>query len=149
MEPLLAILHHLAAFAIVAFLVAEFVLLRGALDRATFRRFGVIDALYGSSAGIVIGAGVARLFVGPTPVDVYLSNAFFWTKMAAFAAIALVSVYPTIVAVRWRLAARRDPELMPAERQVRRLRRVVALELGIVPVIPISAALMARGIGAL
>lgn len=69
--------------------------------------------------------------------------------MAAFGAIALASIYPTVVALRWRRASARDRSTVLADDVVRRLRRTVAAELAVVPVIPISAALMARGIGAM
>ena len=149
MDAILASLHHLAAFALVGLLVAELVLLRGRLDGDGIGRFGRVDALYGITAGLVVAAGVARLLFGATPIEVYLSNAFFWVKMAAFATVGAVSVYPTLVGLRWRRALSRDPSFQAPLGDTRRLRGLLALELAVLPVIPVSAALMARGIGAL
>lgn len=148
MDALLASIHHLAAFALVGVIVAELVLLRGALDADGIRRFGRVDALYGLTAGVVLAAGIARLLFGATPVEVYLSNAFFWLKMAAFGVVAAVSVYPTIVGLRWRRALATDAEFAAPEADAHRLRRALAVELAVLPIIPVSAALMARGIGA-
>jgi putative membrane protein len=149
MDAILASLHHLAAFSLVSLVVAELVLLRGRLDGPGIGRFGRIDALYGVTAGLVLAAGVARLLLGAAPVEFYLSNAFFWLKMAAFGVVGAISVYPTLVGLRWRRALRDDPTFEAPPAETRTLRRALALELAVLPVIPVSAALMARGIGAL
>jgi len=110
-DALLAIVHHLAAFALVGLLLAEFVLLRGPLDPDGIRRFARVDIFYGIAAGVVVAAGVARLFFGVTDIGFYLGNAFFWLKMASLATVALVSIHPTILGARWRQAVDRDPAL--------------------------------------
>jgi putative membrane protein len=149
MDAILASLHHIAAFALVGLIVGELVALRGRLDGDGIRRFGRIDALYGVAAATVLVVGIGRLFFGPTPVDVYLTNAFFWLKMAAFGVVAAVSVYPTIVGIRWRRSLAAQPAFEAPMADARRLRRALTVELAILPIIPVSAALMARGIGAL
>lgn len=149
LDAVLAILHHLAAFALTSLLVAELVLLRGPLDGGAIRRFGVVDAMYGASAGVVVVAGIGRLLFGAVPVDFYLSNAFFWIKMASLATVAGISLLPTIQGIRWRRALGADPSFVPPATQAGRVRRALAVQLAILPLIPISAALMARGIGAL
>ena len=149
LDAALAILHHIAAFALTGLLVAELVLLRGGLDAETIRRFGLIDAMYGASAGVVVVAGIGRLLFGAVPVDFYLGNAFFWIKMASLATVAAISLLPTIQGIRWRRALGADPSFVPPAAQAGRVRRALAVQLAILPLIPISAALMARGIGAL
>lgn len=149
MDAVLASIHHLAAFALVGLIVAELVLLRGRLDGEGIGRFGRVDLLYGLTAGVVVVAGIARLLFGATPVEVYLGNAFFWLKMGAFAVVGLVSVYPTLVGLRWRRSLRGDAAFEAPVADARLLRRALALELAVLPIIPVSAALMARGIGAL
>ena len=148
-DAVLASIHHVAAFTLVGVLVAELVLLRGRLDPDVIRRFGRIDAVYGVSAGVVVVAGVGRLLFGSTPVDYYLGNAFFWLKMAAFAGVAVLSIYPTVLGIRWRRAIDRDPGFAPSSGQVAAIRRSLAAELVVLPIIPVAAALMARGFGAL
>jgi putative membrane protein len=146
-DTILAIVHHLAAFALVGLLIAEFVLLRGRLDPDGIRRFSRVDASYGIAAGTVVVVGVARLFFGATDIGFYLGNAFFWLKMASLATVALVSVHPTILGLRWRKAVDRDPAFAPSATDVAAIRRSLAIELIVLPLIPISAALMARGVG--
>lgn len=148
-DAVLASIHHLAAFALVGILVAELVLLRGRLDGDAVRRFGRIDAVYGISAGVLVVAGVARLLFGATPANYYLGNAFFWLKMAAFAAVAILSIYPTVRGIQWRRALNTDPTFTPPTGEVATIRRSLAIELTVLPVIPVAAALMARGFGVL
>src|SRR3712207_185833 len=100
-DAILAIGHHLAAFGLVGLLVAELVLLRGPMRAAEIARFARVDALYGIAAGAVVAIGIGRLLFGAVPAGYYLGNAFFWTKMAALAAVALISVLPTVRALRW------------------------------------------------
>ena len=148
-DAILAIVHHLAAFALVALLFAEFLLLRGRLDRDGILRFSRVDALYGIAAVLVVVAGVARLFFGAVEIGFYLGNAFFWLKMASLAIVALVSIHPTILGVRWRKAVDRDAAFTPPATDIHAIRRSLGIELVVLPLIPICAALMARGIGAL
>lgn len=149
LDATLAILHHLAAFSLAGLLIAELVLLRGRLDGETIRRFGAIDALYGASAAIVVVVGIGRLLFGAVPVEFYLGNAFFWVKMASLATVAAISLLPTIRGIRWRRALGADPSYEPPTAEAARVRRALAVQLAILPLIPVSAALMARGIGAL
>ncbi len=130
-------------------LLAEFVLLRGHLDPDGIRRFSRVDTFYGIAAGVVVVVGVARLFFGAIDIGFYLGNVFFWLKMASLAAVALVSIQPTILGVRWRQALDRDAAFAPAATDVAAIRRSLTIELVVLPLIPISAALMARGIGSL
>lgn len=148
-DALLAIVHHLAAFSLAALLVAELVLVRGTLDAAAIARFGRIDGLYGIAAVAVIVAGIARLAFGAVPAEFYLANAFFWLKMGSLGAIAIISVLPTARGLAWRKAAAADGGFVVPAADVRLVRRAMHVELAILPLIPVSAALMARGIGAL
>ena len=149
LDAALAILHHIAAFALTGLLVAELALLRGRLDADAIRRFGPIDAMYGASAGVVVVVGIGRLLFGDVPADFYLGNAFFWIKMGALATVAAISLLPTIQGFRWRRALRDDPSYAPPMAQATRVRRALTAQLVVLPLIPISAALMARGIGPL
>jgi len=54
MSALFAFLHHVAAFALVAALVVEFVLIRDGLDATTVRRLARADMVLGLSAGVLL-----------------------------------------------------------------------------------------------
>lgn len=146
-DAVLAIAHHLAAFGLVGALVAELVIIRGPMTAAEVRRFGRLDGLYGLAAIAIVVIGIARLLFGIVPADVYLGNVFFWTKMAALAVITVISIGPTVRAMRWRRGFEADPAFAIPADGLAASRRAVAIEVAIIPLVPIAAALMARGFG--
>jgi putative membrane protein len=149
MSSLFAFLHHLAAFAMVAALVLELVLLRGPLTAWSAKRILVADAIYGASAGVLLAAGLLRVFFYEKGFGYYVNSVPFLAKMGLFIAVGVASIYPTIRFLSWRGALKqgRAPELAEAEQ--RRLRGVVHFELAAVVLIILCAALMARGVGML
>jgi putative membrane protein len=149
LDALLAILHHLAAFSVVGLLFAEVALLRGAMTGPAISRFGRVDGLYGIAFIAVVVVGIARVIWGIVPPEVYLANLWFWIKMAALIAVSLVSILPTVRGGRWRKALAADPAYAAPEADLALARRALAVELAILPVVPIAASLMARGFGAL
>lgn len=148
-DALLAAAHHLAVFSLVSLLVAERVLVREGMGGTDIARFGRIDGLYGIAAVVVIVVGISRLLFGAIPAAFYVLNLFFWVKMGALGAIAIVSIYPTVRGMAWRRAAGRDPAFTVGPDELRAVRRALHVELAIMPLIPVAAALMARGIGQL
>lgn len=144
----LAVGHHLAVFTLVGAIAAEFVLLRPGLDGVAVGRLARLDAVYGIAAVLIVAIGVMRLYWGAAGPDYYFSNHAFWGKMAAFAAVGLLSISPTIAFSRWRKALRADPGFRPTQGEIGRQRRFLHAELGFLILIPIFAAMMARGYGA-
>ena len=71
-----------------------------------------------------------------------LHNAFFWAKMASFAAIGLLSVPPTMAFIRWRKSG-----AAPDEAAIKSARRYLHTELALFVLLLIFAAAMARGYG--
>jgi putative membrane protein len=67
--------------------------------------------------------------------------------MAAFVAVALLSIMPTIRYAGWRKALDEDPSALPSDQAVGWARRMINLQLAVFVLIPTFAALMARGIG--
>ena len=72
--------------------------------------------------------GVSLLPVGvlrrlPKGWAYYSVNMFFWAKMAAFAAVALLSIAPTIRIIRWRRALAGDVAFAPAAADIANVRR--------------------------
>ncbi len=88
-----------------------------------------------------------RLFFGAKGYEYYLSNIFFWAKMALFAGIVLLSVAPTYSYIAWRRGVRADPSFRPPADDIIQLRRVLYVEAALFALIPLCAAAMARGYG--
>lgn len=141
---LLAALHHLLFFGLVAMLVAEAVLLRGALDRAAMQRLAGIDLGYGLSAMLLLVVGASRLLFGIKGWDFYAHNPWFHAKLGAFVLVGLLSILPTLRFLRWRKALAANPGFLPDAAEVAKIRGVVRFELLLVAAIFVFAAAMAR-----
>lgn len=138
----LAILHHVAVFALVATLAMEGAMLRAsALDPA---RLVKLDTRFGMTAVLVIAVGVSRVLWGGKGWAFYQDNPFFWAKIALFVAIGLLSIGPTRLFFKWRKAAAGEAGFTPPADELRRARWWVGLEaLLLVPLLACAAA-MAR-----
>jgi putative membrane protein len=51
----------------------------------------------------------------------YLWNPLFWTKIALFAIVAMLSIPPILQLVRWTKQAHSHPEFLPSDEEVRRI----------------------------
>ena len=106
--------------------------------RQSARRHGIAALLW-------IATGLARAFgsVEKQP-DFYLRNGFFWVKMGLFALVFALEIRPMMIFLRWRKERARGIAPLVAAN----LDALVALndaEVAIVILIPLVAALMARG----
>ena len=143
-DLILASSHHLVVFLLVAIFAAEFALLRPGLAGSRIGQLARIDAAYGGVAMLVIVVGVLRVIFGASGWEYYVSNYAFWAKMAAFLVMGLLTVPPTLAIRRW-LKAGQD-YVVPAE-EISANRRFIYLQAGVLVLIPIFAAAMARGYG--
>ncbi|MDQ6436529.1 DUF2214 family protein [Mesorhizobium sp. LHD-90] len=142
-DLLLAIAHHGLAFLLAALLAAELVLVRTGLDARGLPLLGRIDGVYGMTAGLLILVGICRVIFGLKGWEFYVQNPVFWLKMAALAAVGLLSIPPTRRIIRWRLAA---PGIVP-DAEIAALRNWLKAQAGFFALILIFAAAMARGFG--
>jgi putative membrane protein len=143
----LASLHHLAILALTAILAFELALTAGEVNGRAVLRLARVDSWYGAMAALVLAAGVARVFMGAKGPEYYAANVLFWIKMALFAAIAAISVLPTLRYIVWRREARLDPEFVVERKAVAAVRTVLWVEVVLLACMPIAAAGMARGFG--
>ena len=143
----MAFLHHLAAFTVVAALAVEVALFKPPLSIPQARRLQRIDQIFGVAATAVLIVGLLRVFYFEKSPGYYWHDTFFLMKFAAFLLAGLISVYPTVVFLRWKSALRAaEAPAVPAEIG-RRVRVCLMLELTCIVVILLGAALMARGFG--
>ncbi|HEY0505223.1 MAG TPA: DUF2214 family protein, partial [Lysobacter sp.] len=117
---LLACVHHLLVFGLVAMLVAESALLRGHIDRNVLQRLAGLDMGYGLCAMALIVAGLSRVWFGIKGHDFYLHNPWFHAKMGAFVLVGLLSILPTVRFLRWRKALAANPSYLPGSAEVGR-----------------------------
>jgi putative membrane protein len=146
-DLLLAIAHHLLIFTLFGLLVTEMVMLKPEIPRATLLRLARIDAAYGIIAVLIIVVGFSRVHFGLKGAAFYEQNPIFWAKIAAFVAVGLLSILPTVRIIRWRRAADADPTFRPDTEAVLTTKRYMHYEGVAFIFILVFAAMMARGIG--
>ena len=143
-DLVLAILHHLAIVSLIVLLAFEFALLKPGLSAKDLGRVTRVDAAYGATAVLVIVIGICRVIWGFKGADFYLSNPWFWAKMASFAAIGLLSIPPTMALLKWRRASRQDTTFLPPVSEIVRLRLFIHSEVALLALVVAFAAAMAR-----
>lgn len=141
---LLASVHHLLAFGLVAMLVAESTLLSRPSDASAMKRLAGVDRGLGIVATLLLAVGLWRVYGGIKGPDFYLHNPWFHAKLGAFVLAALLSLWPTVRFLKWRKALKADPSFLPSSADAAGLRRIVRFELALVAAILVCAAAMAR-----
>ena len=143
----IAYLHFVAILLLFALLVIEHQLMLQPLDLARARNLYRTDIAVGIVAGLVLFTGTVRAMHFGKGLDYYLGNSFFHAKVGLFIVIALMSLYPTQTFFKWRSALKAGelPTLSPT--QARRVTLVIRIELLLLLLIPLLAALMVRGYG--
>ena len=144
-DALLAYAHFLSIFALASVLVAEALLFRQRMDGAIFARLRSVDRWYGITAGLVVLTGLARLNWGLKGVAYYSSNPIFWTKMALFVVVGLLSIPPTLAFLRWNKPTDVDGSHALEPSEVAPTRNLIRLQIAIFIFIPLCATFMARG----
>jgi putative membrane protein len=144
---LLASLHHLAAFTVVAMLAVEVATFKPPFLAVQARRLQRTDMIFGVSATLLLIVGLVRVTWFEKGPGYYWHDLYFMIKFSAFLAAALISIYPTSVMLSWSraLKAGQAPEISVS--CAKRVRMCLMLELTAIVVILPCAALMARGIG--
>jgi putative membrane protein len=127
---------------LVALLAMEWVMLRDAtVDPARLTKG---DAGYGLVAGLAVVIGICRVIWGGKGWAFYEANPFFWAKMGLFVLMALVSIGPTLLFIRWRRAAAGAAAFTPPAKDLKRVRTWIRLEALLLILLLGCAAAMAR-----
>ncbi|HBX57768.1 DUF2214 family protein [Pseudomonas sp. UBA2684] len=146
-EAIAAYLHYLSIFLLFALLSLEHRLFKLPLDLDRARSLIRIDIAYGLSAGLVLFSGATRVIWFGKGLTYYLHNSLFHAKLGLFVLVGLLSILPTVVFLNWRntLNAGHAPQI--SARQGQLVIMIIRLELLLLLLIPLLAALMARGFG--
>ena len=142
----LAILHHLLVFTLFAIFAVEMALVRRGLGAGGVARLARLDAAYGALAMAVLAAGFARAFWGLKGWEYYSVYWVFWAKVGAFALVGILSITPTLRFRRWAVAARADAGHVVPDGEIVEIRRWLHAEGAVLLLIPVLAAMMARGV---
>ena len=146
-SALMAFLHHLAAFTLVAALAVEVALFKPPLTVVQARRLQRTDLIFGVTAVVVLVVGMLRVAFFEKGPGYYWRDAFFLIKLGAFLLAGLISIYPTLTFLSWNKSVKAGTAPEVDEARTRSVRMCMMLELTGIVVIVACAALMARGFG--
>lgn len=96
-----AYLHYLGFMVAFGALVVEALTLKKDLSLQEAWRLSIADAAYGGAATTVLVTGVLRVMYFGKGTDYYLSSPVFYTKIAIFSVVSLLSLYPTFSFISW------------------------------------------------
>lgn len=147
-ESLLAYAHFVAILTLVVFITSEAALCRPEwINAAVVRRLARVDIIYMGAAMAVLATGFARTYWGAKGFEWYWHQPLLHVKVTLFVIVGLISIAPTRVFIRWRKALDASGAL-PAEAEVRKVRKLIMVQAHIVMLIPLAAVLLARGVWA-
>lgn len=146
LDALLAALHYFSIIAVFATLTGELLWLRPALIAQTARALAGLDAAFGIAAGAALASGLARAVWGVKGWAFYAHNPVFHAKVGLFVVIGILSIWPTLMFLRWRRSLRRDPAYTVPPAELKRARRFVMIELHLLVLLPVFAVMMSRGL---
>jgi len=147
LDAILAYLHFLSIFALAYALLAEWLELRRGADALDVTRLARLDLVYMFAAIAVLATGAARWWYGVKTAAFYTPNPVFHAKLGLFVLVGLLSIWPTMLFIRWRKARIAAPVWPVPPDECRRARMLVIAELHLLAIIPLLAVLMARGVG--
>ncbi len=141
-----AAVHHMAAFLIAGALVTEWITLRENRDKPSVKTLVQADTIYGVFSVVLILVGLLRVCYFEKGSEFYVSNSFFWIKIAAFAVMGVLSLYPTITFFKQakdKVAVFDEPDSVLRSH----ILMLIRAELVFLAIAVVTAAFMAKGIG--
>jgi putative membrane protein len=139
--------HYLSFMVCFAALVLERRLIRPQPDRRDAIWMVITDVVYGIAALGVLVTGILRVRYFGQGSDFYTENPLFWVKVGTYVAVGALSLYPTITYILWAIPLRKGELPQVTESLATRLKWILNIEILGFALIPLLAALMARGVG--
>jgi putative membrane protein len=147
MNALLAFFHHLMFVAIMLILSAEMLTLKQPLTLASAKKNQIYDAIYGVSAILILIIGSLRVMYFEKGADYYMHSAPFIAKMVLFIIVGLISIHPTVTFIKWGKTIKQGIAPTLTDEQNRKLRMIIHVEMTLLGLMILCAAMMAKGIG--
>jgi putative membrane protein len=141
---IVAWMHYVSIMLMVASLLGEHLLLKPEMDVAQARTLQRLDIVYGASATIVLVTGLLRMFLEKGPAY-YNHHIAFHILFGLFVIAALLSIYPTMVFLRWRADTKAGRGQQLAAAQFRKIQMIVRVEMTLLLLAPFFATWMAHG----
>jgi len=145
MSAVLAYLHSLAMIALATMLFVQILDIGEVSDRLVLQRFLAYCLGIATAATVLLFSGIGLVLWTERGAAFFLRNPVFYIKLALFAAMILIAVTPTRIIFHWTREA--DEGRIPEPVSIRVVKRYLIVELTLLLLIPLAAALSARGIG--
>ena len=141
---IVAWIHYASIMLMIASLLGEHLFLKRELALAQARTIQRLDIVYGASAVVVLVTGILRIFL-EKGAAYYNHHIAFHILLGIFIFVGLLSIYPTVIFLRWRsdTLAGRGQQL--AERQFGKLQIILRVEMTLLLLAPFFATWMAHG----
>ena len=147
-KAILAYLHYASFIGVFITLALELVLFKPKITTQTAKLLQKADGLYGLFAILVVTTGLIRVFYLEKGSDYYFSNYIFLVKFGLFIVIGILSIWPTVYFMKWRKLLNSGAQEIETEHsKYKFIRRFIHIELSFLALLPLLAALMARGYG--
>tara|TARA_Y100001968_G_C19167224_1_gene623843 strand:- start:77 stop:574 length:498 start_codon:yes stop_codon:yes gene_type:complete len=146
-SAIVAYLHYLSFMLCFAALLYERIRLKVNPTRSEAVSIVVADVIYGIAGVILLISGIFRVLKYGQGSEFYVNNPLFWVKIGLFASVGGLSLYPTFTYVLWAIPLSKGNLPEVSLNLVERFRLIINIELIGFALIPLFAALMARGIG--
>lgn len=143
-EILLKYIHFICIFVIVGALVGEHLLMKSEMTRQEIKRVGVLDAMYGIAAVVILAAGFTMWFNDSIAksADYYSQNWIFLTKIGLFSIVGILSIFPSLFLSKQKKGNPDETVQVPKQ-----MVWYIRIELLLLFLMPLFATLMAKGIG--
>ena len=129
-------------------LITERLLIKEDMSEDDFDTVAIADGLYGIAGLLVTVTGYLRVTQYAKGWEFYQHEPVFWVKMFLFCVTGAASFFPTTKIIQRAVAKRNDPTVPPmSPKLVKRMTSIINAELLAIGSIPLSATLMARGVG--
>jgi len=140
--------HYLALILAVGSLMTERLTIKPGMTKEEEERMSIADITYGGAGLLVLVTGVLRVTQYGKGWEFYQHEPIFWLKLTLVAVTGAASFFPTTKIIQRAVAMRgaNPPEPM-SDKLAARMTTLINAQLLAIGSIPLTAALMARGVG--
>ena len=145
-EALLSYFHLASILAMVVFLTSEGALCRPEwFNEAVLKRLQRVDIIYMICGAMVATSGITRIILGFKGTDWYIAQPMLHIKVLLFLVVGVMSARVSMALQSW-LQTWEEKGTLPAEADIRRIRKWIMIEAHIIMVIPLFAVFLSRGL---
>ena len=141
---IVAWIHYIGIMLLIASLLGEHLTLKQEMTVSEAGTIQRLDIVYGVSAGIVLVTGILRMFL-EKGAAYYNHHIAFHILFGIFVVVALLSIYPTVIFLRWRSDTQAGRGQQLERSQFKTIQMIVRVEMTLLLLAPFFATWMAHG----